>query len=133
MRDFIMKEEVVAGIYGIETRFPFLDPIVVQEFLWLSAEVKNSEYKRVMSEDMREAKYPFIPGKLGFAVIDHDEEHTGIKNLPTSLDEEAEFFAIEGDAPTIHDPRVLSAKRVGRGDEIFISSLLDDKDLNSGS
>ena len=30
-----MKEEMVAGAYGIETRYPFLDRDVVQEFLWL--------------------------------------------------------------------------------------------------
>ncbi|CAD7974699.1 unnamed protein product [Amoebophrya sp. A25] len=53
MRDYLMKEEMVAGVYGIEARFPFLDPAVVQEFLWLSAETKNSEYKRVIADYMR--------------------------------------------------------------------------------
>jgi hypothetical protein len=30
-RDYLMKEELVAGAHGIETRYPFLDPRVVQE------------------------------------------------------------------------------------------------------
>ena len=30
-----MKEELVAGVHGIEGRYPFLDPKVVQEYLWL--------------------------------------------------------------------------------------------------
>merc|ERR1712194_21889 len=72
MRDFIMKEETVAGIYGIETRFPFLDPEVVQEWLWLSPELKNSEYKRPLADFMRREGYPLLLGKRGFSVIDHD-------------------------------------------------------------
>ena len=34
-RSFLMKEELVAGVHGIEGRYPFLDPKVVQEYLWL--------------------------------------------------------------------------------------------------
>ena len=34
-RDYLMKEEVVAGSHGLEARYPFLDRQVVQEFLWL--------------------------------------------------------------------------------------------------
>lgn len=44
-RAYLMKEEHVAGAYGIEGRYPFLDKDVVQEFLWLSADLKNSNYK----------------------------------------------------------------------------------------
>ncbi|KAF4711383.1 hypothetical protein FOZ62_010990, partial [Perkinsus olseni] len=45
-RDYLMKEEMVAGAFGIEARYPFLDRKVVQEYLWLTADVKNSEYKK---------------------------------------------------------------------------------------
>ena len=41
---YLNKEEYVAGAYGIETRYPFLDTDLVQEFLWLSAELKNNKY-----------------------------------------------------------------------------------------
>ena len=39
-----MKDEIISGMYGIEGRYPFLDFQVVQEFLWLTPDVKNSEY-----------------------------------------------------------------------------------------
>eukprot|EP00913_Durusdinium_trenchii_P020614 g19360.t1 len=44
-RDYLMKEELVAGVHGVEARYPFLDRMVVQEFLWLSPTVKNAKYK----------------------------------------------------------------------------------------
>jgi len=49
-RAYLMKEEMVAGSYGIEVRYPFLDLAVVQEFLWLHPAVKNSEYKRPIAD-----------------------------------------------------------------------------------
>merc|ERR1712151_1238339 len=45
MHDFLMKEELVTGLFGIEGRYPFLDVGVVQEYLWLTAETKNAVYK----------------------------------------------------------------------------------------
>lgn len=53
MRDFLMKEELVAGRHGVESRYPFLDIAVVQEFLWLKGDVKNAEYKGTMGEAFR--------------------------------------------------------------------------------
>ena len=44
-RAYLMKEETVTGTWGIEGRYPYLDKYVVQEFLWLSNELKNSNYK----------------------------------------------------------------------------------------
>jgi asparagine synthase (glutamine-hydrolysing) len=49
-RDYIHKEEHVAGAYSIETRYPFLDTDVVQEFLWLKPELKNRNYKAPIYE-----------------------------------------------------------------------------------
>jgi len=67
-RDYIMKEEVVAGSHGLEARYPFLDKAVVQEFLWLSAETKNAVYKRPVHDLLVGARYPFAEGKKeGFA------------------------------------------------------------------
>lgn len=43
--EFIAKDENVGGSYGIETRYPFLDRDLVQEFLWLTHDLKNSNYK----------------------------------------------------------------------------------------
>ena len=41
MRAFIDKEEVTASLHGIEGRYPYLDKDVVQEYLWLSNNLKN--------------------------------------------------------------------------------------------
>jgi len=46
---YLNKEEYVAGAYGIETRYPFLDIDLVQEFLWLSSAYKNAMYKAPLS------------------------------------------------------------------------------------
>lgn len=37
-RDYLHKEEHVAGAHGVEGRYPFLDTRVVQEYLWLAPE-----------------------------------------------------------------------------------------------
>eukprot|EP00756_Hemistasia_phaeocysticola_P049697 Hpha_TRINITY_DN2423_c0_g1::TRINITY_DN2423_c0_g1_i1::g.24703::m.24703/K01953/asnB, ASNS; asparagine synthase (glutamine-hydrolysing) len=71
-RDYIMKEELVGGAHGIETRYPFLDPEVVQEYLWLSREAKLSVYKRPLHDYMSMHNFPFKPGvKQGFGLEDN--------------------------------------------------------------
>mmetsp|Transcript_32586 Transcript_32586/g.112716 ORF Transcript_32586/g.112716 Transcript_32586/m.112716 type:complete len:364 (+) Transcript_32586:648-1739(+) len=61
-RAYLMKEELTGGAHGIETRYPFLDVDVVQEYLSLSRDVKNSEYKRPLADYLRrgdgEAPFP---------------------------------------------------------------------------
>jgi asparagine synthetase B (glutamine-hydrolysing) len=67
MESYIMKDEVVGGSYGLEVRYPFLDKEVVQEFLWLTAEYKNSKYKSVLHDYLAGNKFPFAPNeKIGF-------------------------------------------------------------------
>lgn len=64
---YLNKEEYVAGHYGIETRYPFLDKQLVQEFLWLSAKLKNSKYKSVLDIYLYINGFPYMPGeKIGF-------------------------------------------------------------------
>lgn len=66
-RDYIHKEEHVGGAYGIETRYPFLDTDVVQEFLWLSPELKNATYKAPIDEYLTRNHVPYDKGsKRGF-------------------------------------------------------------------
>ena len=67
LRDYLMKEEMVAGAWGVEGRYPFLDVHVVQEFLWLTPEVKNAAYKKVLVDMFEKVDYPYVPGKLGFS------------------------------------------------------------------
>ena len=67
MESYLAKEEYVAGAYGIESRYPFLDLDVVQEFLWLKPEVKNLHYKSVLYHYLNKYNYPFTKDeKIGF-------------------------------------------------------------------
>ena len=65
-----MKEEMVAGAYGIETRYPFLDFKVIQEFLWLDIELKNQIYKAPLSNYLKINNYPNHKKKLGFNIYE---------------------------------------------------------------
>lgn len=65
---YITKEEHVAGAYGIETRYPFLDKNLVQEFLWLKADLKNAHYKAPLREYLIKNNVPFEENvKRGFS------------------------------------------------------------------
>jgi asparagine synthetase B (glutamine-hydrolysing) len=65
---YLAKEEHVGGAFSIETRYPFLDPNVVQEFLALSPEAKNAHYKAPLRHYLKECHYPFREDdKKGFA------------------------------------------------------------------
>ena len=67
MESYLAKEEYVAGLHGLEARYPFLDKDVVQEFLWLKPELKNSQYKSVLDNYFVQNKFPFSRGeKKGF-------------------------------------------------------------------
>jgi len=67
MESYLMKEESVAGSYGLEARYPYLDPMVVQEFLWLKSELKNENYKSVIHNYLKTNNFPFCVGeKIGF-------------------------------------------------------------------
>ncbi len=67
MESYLAKEEYIAGSYGLEARYPFLDKAVVQEFLHLSAALKNSAYKSVLHHYLTTHQFPFEPEvKRGF-------------------------------------------------------------------
>jgi asparagine synthetase B (glutamine-hydrolysing) len=66
---YLNKEEYVAGHYGIETRYPFLDKNLVQEFLWLDSSLKNSEYKSTLNEYLKVNNFPFTKTKIGFNTL----------------------------------------------------------------
>ncbi len=69
-RAYLTKEEYVAGAFGIEGRYPFLDRAVVQEFLWLTPELKNRAYKAPLDAYLKRNHYPFEAGiKVGFSVL----------------------------------------------------------------
>lgn len=62
-----MKEEFVAGAYGIETRYPYLDKFLVQEFLNLDSKLKNYFYKAPLRKYLLENNFPIsLDNKFGF-------------------------------------------------------------------
>jgi asparagine synthetase B (glutamine-hydrolysing) len=72
-RIYLNEIEGIAEIYGIECRYPFLDVDVVQEFLWLSRELKNNNYKAPLFEYLTKNKVPFEQNvKRGFNPIDKE-------------------------------------------------------------
>jgi len=72
---YLTKEEFVAGALNAEGRFPYLDRRVVQEFLWLSSELKNRNYKAPLHEYMTRCGYPFDEGvKTGFCPLPENDK-----------------------------------------------------------
>ncbi len=65
---YLMKEECIAGSLGIETRYPFLDKKVVQEFINLRPDLKNKFYKYPIKYIFNSLKYPYIEEKIGFQI-----------------------------------------------------------------
>ncbi len=67
MESYLMKDEYIGGSYNLEMRYPFLDREVVQEFLFLKAELKNIFYKSPLHAYMKANNFPFSTNeKIGF-------------------------------------------------------------------
>lgn len=74
---YIAKEEHVAGSHGIESRYPFLDKDVVQEFLNLDYKIKNKHYKSVIHDYLQKNDYPVaLNTKVGFNIVKNDNRKT---------------------------------------------------------
>ena len=72
MKNYLKGDEYVGGCYSYETRYPFCDKELVQEFLWLTPELKNvynkSIYKPALLYYLKENNFPIYMKKLGFDV-----------------------------------------------------------------
>ncbi len=78
---YLGQEERVSGAHGIESRYPFLDPQVVQEYLWLTPELKNRYFKAPIHEYLTGNDYPFEPSvKRGFGMGIKGIKH--VKKIP---------------------------------------------------
>ncbi len=65
---YLLKETRVPAVFGVKVRFPFLDIKLVQEFLWLTASVKNGHYKAPLYQYLVQNGVPFECGiKRGFS------------------------------------------------------------------
>ena len=73
-RNILQMFERVGGCFGIESRYPFLDKQVVQEFLWLIDDIKNSEFKQCISQYMNKSKFPFVKDKKCSVRVITDED-----------------------------------------------------------
>lgn len=67
---YLRKEEYIAGCYGMESRYPYLDTALVQEFLWLSQNLKNRSYKAPLDHYLTINRFPFeANAKVGFSAM----------------------------------------------------------------
>lgn len=113
-RDYLMKEELVAGTHGIEGRYPFLDRFVVQEYLWLAASAKNSIYKAPLHSLLAGRDYPFIQGqKVGFNA-DWNTREGGESLVMTRKGVERRRSGVERPAP----PCDAGAELAAEGDAV---------------
>lgn len=84
-RNIIQMFERVSGCFGIESRYPFLDKHVVQEFLWLSDELKNSSFKQCIANYMNINNYPYKSNtKCSVRVLDGGDDsmfHKMVKKI----------------------------------------------------
>ena len=79
---YLSGVESIAGGFGLEGRYPYLDVDLVQEFLWLNADLKNKEYKAPLLNFLDEHNYPRSHGdpdtyKRGF----NPTIHLNMKNI----------------------------------------------------
>jgi len=72
MENYLRGDEYIGGCFSFETRYPFCDKDVVQEFLWLKPELKNvynnSNYKPPLLYYLDVNNFPYCKHKLGFNV-----------------------------------------------------------------
>lgn len=69
-KEYLNELEEIAALYEIEIRYPFLDTDLVQEFLWLTPELKNRNYKAPLYEYLIYNNVPFDKAvKKGFRPI----------------------------------------------------------------
>ena len=72
MENYLKGDEYVGGSFSFETRYPYCDKNLIQEFLWLSPELKNNfngiQYKPALTYYLQKEKFPFHIKKYGFNV-----------------------------------------------------------------
>ena len=72
MENYLKGDEYVGGCFSYETRYPFCDKNVVQEFIWLVPQLKNdykgSNYKPALLSYLDKENFPYNLTKHGFHV-----------------------------------------------------------------
>jgi len=60
--------EYINGLYGLDSRHPFLDRTLFQVWLNSSSDIKNRSYKHWIEQYLLETKYPFHKEKIGISL-----------------------------------------------------------------
>jgi len=72
MKNYLKGDEYVGGSFSYETRYPFCDKDLIQEFLWLKPNLKNdfkgSNYKPALTSYLDKEQFPYHLKKYGFNV-----------------------------------------------------------------
>jgi asparagine synthetase B (glutamine-hydrolysing) len=72
MKNYLKGDEYVGGSFSYETRYPFCDKDLIQEFLWLKPNLKNdfkgSNYKPALTSYLDKEQFPYHLKKCGFNV-----------------------------------------------------------------
>lgn len=72
MKNYLKGDEYVGGSFSYETRYPFCDKDLIQEFLWLKPNLKNdfkgSNYKPALTSYLDKEQFPYHLNKYGFNV-----------------------------------------------------------------
>lgn len=67
---FLGGVERISGLFGIETRYPFLDRALVQSFINLKPEIKATRFKGPIAKYFDQVGFPYVEKKQGFAGFD---------------------------------------------------------------
>ena len=72
MENYIKGDDYVGGSFSYETRYPFCDPDLIQEFIYLKPNLKNdynnSTYKPALTYYLQRENFPYQTKKYGFNV-----------------------------------------------------------------
>lgn len=72
MENYLKGDEYVGGCFSFETRYPFCDTHLIQEFLWLNSDLKNNYngclYKPALTYYLQKENFPYHTKKYGFNV-----------------------------------------------------------------
>lgn len=76
-RNILGMFDRTAGACGIETRYPYLDRKAVQNFLWLTDDLKNKHYKQCQHQIMKKRNFPFddVNLKVGLRIFKNDKNN----------------------------------------------------------
>jgi asparagine synthetase B (glutamine-hydrolysing) len=80
-RNILGMFDRAAAAAGVETRYPYLDKETVQNFLWLTDELKNKNYKQCQHQIMKKRKFPFDEEnlKVGLRIFSGDSTNEKFK------------------------------------------------------